>query len=374
VSSTFVVGGAEAVLINLITRLPKDRFDTALYFLKDAGPLGRELLQTGCDGVDRLQRHRMDPTVLFRLSRRLNSFSPDVLFALDHHNAMLWGGLSSLLSGVPRRVVASHSTGRMNGRKNFKGSDRFFLASVDAVVALSELHAQYLERHEGIDPAKIRIIENGIDVARYAETPAATALDALRKEVGVGTQDHVVMMVAALRPEKAHEALLMAARSIVASREGVKFLIVGDGARRAELERMRDDLDLGAYVTFLGVRSDVPALLAIADTVVLPSHPAVETLPMAVLEAMAAGVPVVASAVGSVPDLIEDKRNGLLIRPADANGLREAICYIIDNKEESVSLAEEARATVQEKYTIERMVSSYAALFERLTNNVVQSR
>jgi glycosyltransferase involved in cell wall biosynthesis len=287
---------------------------------------------------------------------------------------MLWGGLSSLLSGVPRRVVASHSTGRMNGGKNFKGTDRFFLASADAVVALSELHAEYLERQEGIDPGKIRIIENGIDVERYATPPAQGTSAALRDDIGVGRDDHVVMMVAALRPEKAHEALLSAARSIVASRQGVKFLIVGDGDRRAELERMRNDLELGEHVLFLGVRSDIPQLLAIADTVVLPSHPAVETLPMAVLEAMAAGVPVVASAVGSIPDLIEHKRNGLLIQPADANGLRGAICYIIDNKEESRSLAEAARATVREKYTIEQMVSSYAALFERLANSPVQSQ
>lgn len=362
-ASTMVVGGAENVLIDVITRLPSEGFETALYFLKEAGPLGRELLQMGYSGVERLQRHRMDPLVLLRLARRLRLFSPHILFALDHHNVLLWGGVSSLIAGVPHRVVASHSTGRMNGAKNFRGSDRLFLSACDRVVALSPSHAAYLTATEGLDPAKIEIIENGIDTERFS---GAGDREAVRAQLGVSAADRVVMMVAALRPEKAHEALLEAARGIVRERGNVKFVIVGDGERRGALEAMRNDLGLGGYVNFLGVRQDIPELLQAADVVVLPSHAAVETLPLALLEAMASGVPVIASAVGSVPDLIEHGRNGLLIRPADALGLRDAICHIIDNKEESDAIAARGRATVLSRYTSERMALGYASLFERL--------
>lgn len=362
------VGGAENVLVDLVTRLSTERFETSLYFFRDAGPLGHDLLQRGYSGVEGLQRHRMDPTVLFRLARRLSAFAPHVLLALDHHNVMFWAGLSSLLAGVPRRVVASHSTGRMNGRRNFKGSDRLFIAGADTVVALSPSHARYLEQQETIDPARIEIIENGIDATRF-DSPDPAAAARLHADLGIEEDDRVVVMVAALRPEKAHEALLEAAQSLTSTRGHMKFLVVGDGERRAELKRLRDAMKLERDVLFLGVRKDIPQLLALADVAVLPSHDAVETLPLAVLEAMAAGVPVVASAVGSVPDVIEHGRNGLLIRPADAIGLRDAICYIIDNKEESLALARRARNTVLERYTVDRMVSRYAALFERLAES-----
>jgi glycosyltransferase involved in cell wall biosynthesis len=135
---------------------------------------------------------------------------------------------------------------------------------------------------------------------------------------------------------------------------------------RESLDSKREALGLAERVRFLGRRSDIPELLHLSDVLVLPSHPAVETLPMAVLEAMAAGVPVVASAVGSVPDIIENGKNGRLIAPADANGLVSAICHIFDNGQETQQIIRRARETVENRYTAERMASKYGELFERL--------
>ena len=167
----------------------------------------------------------------------------------------------------------------------------------DRVVALSRSHARYLAETEGVGWGRMAVIENGIDVEHYARADAGD-VERLRLELGLGPRDRVVLMVAALRPEKAHEVFLEAARLLVDSRQDVKFLVVGDGPRRAELEALRRRLELEAYVQFLGVRDDVARLLHAAHVLVLPSHPAVETLPLSVLEAMAAGVPVVATRVG----------------------------------------------------------------------------
>ena len=367
IASTLDVGGAENVLFDLVTRLPADRYEAEFLFLKTAGTVGERLVLRGIPHVDSIQRGRADPLLLARLASHLKSFSPQILFSIDHHNAMFWGRLASLMSHVPRRVVASHSTGRMESRRSYTRLDRLLMRYTDAVVALSSHHAAYLGQVEGIDARKIVIIENGIDTGRF-ENVDPSAVEKLRHELGIEAGDRVVMMVASLRPEKAHEALLEAAKAIVVGRPGdaVKFLVVGEGPQRGAIETLRSSLGLEHRVNLLGERNDIPELLGLANVLVLPSHAAVETLPLAVLEAMAGGVPVVASAVGSVPEIIEDGRTGRLIAPADAVGLSEAICHIFDKHEETQQIISKARETVRARYTVGRMVSRYEELFERL--------
>lgn len=374
VSSTLAVGGAENVLFNLITRLPSERYQSELLFLKEPGTVGMRLIREGVPHAAGLQRRRSDPAVLFRLVRQLKSSPPDILFSLDHHNAMFWGRLASLAVRVPRRVVASHSTGRMESRRSFSRLDRLLMRHTDAVVALSGAHAEYLRRVEAIDPRKIVVIENGIDVGRYGAADSGT-VEKLRLGLGLGPDERVVTMVAALRPEKAHNALLKTAKDLTARRPDLRarFLVVGDGPERDRIEALRSELGLQNHVSLLGERDDVPEILQLSDVAVLPSHGAVETLPLAVLEAMAAGVPVVASAVGSVPEIIQDGRTGRLIAPADAVGLSEAICRIFDEHEETQRIIRHARETVRERYTVEKMLSRYEELFDRLTAPVTEA-
>jgi glycosyltransferase involved in cell wall biosynthesis len=361
------VGGSERVLSHVITRLPRDRYRVNLYFLKEAGRVGRELFDAGVGGAERLQRHRFDPVAALRLSRHLRRDPPDLLFVLDHHNAMLWGRVAALLAPVPRVVLASHATGLFGKRRNFRVTDRWLMEFTDRVVALSRAHARYLVETEGVAPGCVTIIENGIPLDEYAgdgglgETRAA-----LERELALVPQDRVVIMVAALRPEKAHEVFLEAARLLVVSHRDLKFLIVGDGPRRAELESLCTRLDLDPYVRFLGVRSDVARLLHVARVLALPSHPAVETLPLSVLEAMAAGVPVVATRVGSLPEVIESGRTGLLIDPGDPRALASAIESLVDDPVRSREMAAAAREVVVSRFSVDRMVDGYAALFQSL--------
>lgn len=365
VASTFTVGGSERVLSHLITRLPVARYRIRLYFLRESGKLGRALFTQGIGGAERLQHHRYDPATAIRLSRHFKRDRPDVLFILDHHNAMMWGRIAGLLEKVPKTVVASHATGLFGGKHNFRLTDRWLMEFTDRVVALSRAHARYLTETEGVAPGKIVVIENGIPVAEYGDIDAESVAS-LRRELGLLPEHRVVMMVAALRPEKAHEVLLEAARVLVASRDDLVFLVVGGGQRREELESMRSSMGLERAVRFLGVRRDVARLLQLADVLALPSHPAVETLPLSVLEAMAAGVPVVATRVGSVPELIEDGHTGLLIDPGDPPGLAGAIATCIDESERSRVMADRAREVVAARYSVETMVEGYDRLFESL--------
>ncbi len=365
VASTFNVGGSERVLSHLITRLPEKRFRVRLCFLKDAGSVGRELFQCGIRGMENFQRLRFDPMAALRLARHFRHTEPDILFILDHHNAMLWGRVAGLLANVGRQVVASHATGLFGGSKNFRISDRWLMEVTDRVVALSRAHEHYLVQTEGIEPSRITIIENGIPVHEF-ESVGDGSGDTVRRQLGITSQQQVVTIVAALRPEKAHELFLEAARLLVVSGRSLKFLIVGDGPRRKQLEDVCASMGLENDVLFLGSRRDVNRLLQVSDVVTLPSHPAVETLPLSVMEAMAAGVPVVATRVGSLPEMIQHGLSGLLIQPGHPEQLAEAVALLLDNPEKARGMAVEAKKTVHRRYSVDNMVDQYISLFESL--------
>ena len=366
--STLPTGGAERVTFNVLTGLDPQRFESEVYFLKEPGTVGTKLLAQGVRGFPRLWRHRYDPLVVLRLSRRLRVFSPHIFLILHcHRNAMFWGGLCSFFADTGSRVIAVHHTGTMASHKNFENVDRWFLSSTRAIIALSKSHAEYLERVDGIEPRKITIIENGIVPELYNRT-SPERVTALRQELGIAADHKVVMMVAGLRAEKAHESVIGAAKALTGDRPYLRFLIVGDGPRRRELEAMTERLGVRAHVIFLGERSDIPDLLHVANVLVLPSHNAVETLPLAIMEAMAAGVPVIASRVGSVPDMIVDGINGKLISPANAEELAAAITELIEKPELARAIADAGRRTVHERYTLEKMILNYTRLFERLAD------
>lgn len=363
VASTFVVGGAERVTAEVVARLPRESFESNLYFIRDAGPVGRELMNRGIPGIQCIARHgqaRILPRLLTYFRRR----PPDVVFCLDHHNAMWWGRWAGILSGAKAMVVASHATGLVGKRRAFGVGDRMLMEFTDRVVALSETHARHLAAHEGVAQSQIAVIENGIDLTRYSRNSEYGTSAAIRTELGIDNETSVVMMVAALRPEKAHEALLDAAAAL--RRHRVLFLVVGDGARRAELEDRAQEMGIADSVRFMGARADVARLLQVADVAVLPSHDVVETLPLALLEAMASGVPVVASRVGSVPDLIQDRESGLLIGPADAVALAQGIEYILDDAARAEHMAARAEKTVRQRYSADHMVAKYADMFATL--------
>ncbi len=368
IASTFVVGGSERVFEEIISGLPADRYTCRLYTLKSPGAIGESLFARGHEGAHNLQKCRFDPLVLPRIVRHFKKYSPDILICLDHHNAVFWGMTASLFAGVPARIIASHTTGRFGGKSNFKPADRLLLPHVDEIIALSGSHARYLADRERIDPARITIIPNGIDIERFG-LPDPDRIGAVRSELKEILGRRNVLMAAALRPEKAHEAFLDAAAAVRSDYGDVKFIAVGGGPRRKYLEDLRDRRGLRDNVVFLGARNDIPELMSICDMLVLPSHDAVETLPLVLLEAMAAGIPVIASAVGSVPEIITHGRNGLLIPPADGKALADAILKIIPDLQSEKPIGDmirHARELVESRYTSKHMLEGYMDLFEKL--------
>jgi len=369
VASTFRVGGAEIVTANVLRRLSRERFETRLYFLHQAGQIGRELLTSGFGGVQQLCKVRRDPLAIARLATHLHRFSPDVVFCLDHADAMWFGRTAALFTPAGGVVIASHSTGLVgrNGRvrPSFGTRDRVLMEFTSRVVAVSRSHARYLREVAGLPRERIAVIENGIELDEWPEVTPERRRDA-RAALAIAPGDEVVAMVAAMRPEKAHEDLLRAVVLLKESGRRVRVLLAGDGERRGALERHAESLGVSDQVVFLGIRRDVARLLHACDVVVLPSRAVVETLPLSILEAMASGAPVVATRVGSVPDLVQDGITGLLIAPESPVELADAIAYTLEEPGRARERSRRARAVVAERHDIRRTVAGYEALFEQV--------
>jgi len=369
VASTFGVGGAEIVTGNVLRRLPKDRYDVRLFFLHDAGVIGRDLFAEGFAGADHLCRFRRDPGGALRLARWFMSFRPGLVWSLDHMDAMWLGRGAALVAGTPASVIASHSTGLVgaNGRArpSFGSRERVLVEFVTRVIAVSRTHARYLARVTGLPAGRIAVIENGIDLAAWPAV-SETARRQARNDLGIGAGERVVLMLAGLRPEKAHEVLLEAIASLAAKGTHLRVLLAGDGPRRDALGQYAQQLGIAERVEFLGVRRDVARLLHASDMVVLPSRDVVETLPLSVLEAMASGIPVIASRAGSVPEVVIDGKTGLLVMPGSADELAGAIAAILDHPEAAAARAELARARVETYYSVDRTTAGYQQLFDQV--------
>jgi len=293
--------------------------------LRDPGPLGAQL-GPEADPAFGLAPGRVTPAGLPRLARRLGDC--EGLYVLDHQNAVVLAALAAGRARVPRRVVAIHTTGLWGGKPSLGRLFRRALPAYDAVLALSESHRTYLRDREKVPEEKIRIVPNGIDLARFR---ALRSRAEAREALGLDPADEIVGSVAMLRPEKNHALLLDAASALVPRRPRLKVVLVGDGPEREALERRAGDGNLAGRVRFLGRRKDIPEILSSFDLFALVSHPAVETQPVAVLEALAAGLPVLATRVGDLPAMLEEGRCGRLIEPGDRGACERELESLLED-------------------------------------------
>jgi glycosyltransferase involved in cell wall biosynthesis len=185
----------------------------------------------------------------------------------------------------------------------------------------------------------------------------------LRGELGVPPEAGLVLAVGRLNAEKGQSLLLQAAPAVLSRCPGTVFALAGDGPLRGALEQQAAQLGIAGQVRFLGVRQDVPALLAAADLFVLPSRS--EGMPNALLEAMAAGLPVVSFEVGGVGEVLVHGVTGLLVPPEDADGLARAMLALLENEQERRRLGAAARERIRANHNMENMCLQYRLLFER---------
>ena len=273
------------------------------------------------------------------------------------HSHMFWSSLFASpvgwLNRVPLIVETAH--GREAWRKGWKASffiDRCIGRSVDQYIAVSTANARYLIQEKKYSARKVSVVHPGCDFRKFAtgmpEPPG------LRRSLGFGESDPVMVIVARLEPQKGHRILLEALSAVLKDFPNVRLVVVGEGSQRSDLESLARAMDLTRAIRFIGYSPDVREWLALATLTVLPSFH--EGLPVTPIEALASGKPVVATAVDGTTDVVIDGKTGLTVPPGDPRALADGICRLLQNPDLARCLADEGRRWVLKNFSVEHMI------------------
>ena len=292
----------------------------------------------------------------FRLARAMRREGCRLAHFHDAH-AVSVGGMACDRAQVPIRVISRRVDFPL--KKNFL-SRRKYTRNVDAIIAISEGVKDVLIKG-GIAPDVIEIVPSGIDFSPFEKLGGR---DFLRKEFGFADDDFLVGIVAALEDHKGHRYLLEAAQILKERAPKVKIVIVGKGSLELDLDQQARALGVTDLVFFLGFRDDVPRILASLDLFVLSSH--LEGLGTSIMDAMASRLPVVATQVGGIPEVVIHEETGLLVSPRNPAALAEAILKIYQDRDLARRLGERGYEVVHEKFSAEAMARRIIAVYEKL--------
>lgn len=292
--------------------------------------------------------------LFLKLKQHLGRGKADILHIHNPFFHFLYGALAALAAGWTRVVLTMHATVWLQGRKKWKlvfWSGAMLSHSIVSVCAEVE---QILRSRFILPSGKFCVIENGIDLARFLAVPARVP----HPEIVLGT-------IGRMASEKNHRVLIRAFAQLLPRYPNLCLRLLGGGHLEPELQALASSLDLNHAVEFCGFSNDTPGFLADLDIFVLPSQS--EAMPLTLLEAIAAGRPVVATAVGNVPRIVQVTDSGWLCTPGDVDSLASALESAILS-ECRIEIGEQARAKVSQFFSAERMSADYELLYRRLVN------
>jgi L-malate glycosyltransferase len=356
-----MLGGTEIQAVELAGRLDPARYQVTIGCLRAEGPLLDKVEEKHLRVVHiDLGRGIDSPSgalAVLRLARLLRRERFEILHAHD-----LWSNLvgmsAAILARVPVRITSqrdlSHDPWYGTYRRRIL---RFLQARSSVVLTNAGAIRDGLIGKEGISPEKVQVIYNGVDVARLRRT------EANRKSFFPTSEGKtlVVLVGNMISDVKGHSTLISAAGEIVRSFPQVQFVLIGDGPRRPVFERAVGASGLASDFLFLGRRRDIAEILACCSVAVLPSL--AEGLPNAVLEYMASGLPIVASALGGNLEVLEDGVNGLLVPPQDPSALARALLKLLADADFAKKLGRVAREDVARRFSFERLVAATEKLY-----------
>jgi glycosyltransferase involved in cell wall biosynthesis len=358
--TSFEIGGTERQAVELLKRLDQERYDVRLAALRNEGPFYEEIAARFPDVPEFPLTSFYNANAvkqLARLRRQMISQKIDILHAHDFYSGII-GAAAARMAGV--KVIAAQRHLKLSDRRVHAWGTRMIHSMAHRILVNSEAIRDLIIEQGSAPPSKIAVIRNGVLESRASRSDSRNLLCG---ELGLDPNVRLIGMVARLQPVKGHRFFIEAATTVLRERTDVHFLLVGDGPLRAEIENQAGDLGIADRIHLLGDRTDVTDLVSAFDLLVLASlH---EGLPNSVMEAMAAGVPVVATAVGGTKELIVDGETGYLVPPADTGALADRIMFALRDKGCS-EIISTARRRILSSFGIDRMVDSVEQLYDEL--------
>jgi glycosyltransferase involved in cell wall biosynthesis len=352
-----MVGGAEEMALNLVRHLP-DRFEPHVCCIHSAGPIGEEIRRAGVPfTVLGLEPGIRRPWDVLGIRAHLRTAAPQIVhtFLLT---ASLYGRPAAMLAGVPV-IVGTEVNVYERKRRHHIAAERWLMRGTDHVVASAESVRDFYIEQVGADPGKVSVIYNAVD---WTALETQTTRQAQRTSLQIPLDVPLACIIARLTEQKGHRVLFDAvARAPLGS---LHLLVVGDGELRDDLEQRAAALGIASRVHFVGARRDLGALLLASDLFVMPSL--WEGLPLAMVLALGAGMPVVATRVAGIPEVVRDAETGLLVRAGDVDALAEALARLLHDEALRGRLGRAAQAFVRPRFGTEGYVSAMTGLYDRL--------
>ncbi len=362
---TMAYGGVETAVLNWLKTMDRSRFEVHLFCFANPGATETPFVEAATAGgftVERVPWSRSKP--VFRAARvmagHVRTRGIDILHCHNTY-AQLVAVVTGRLTRV-KTITTIYVWGEFGWKRRvLQWADRLSLSLLDQVSAhCAQTFAETVRR--GIPAQRLRLLTCGFTDERVELSIEERGRE--RREFGIGPEDVVLLNVARLWPEKAHDNLLRGFRMILDRRPNTRLWIAGVGPEAAQIRALCEELRLSDNTVFLGFRKDLPRLLALADIQVHPSD--MEGVPLAVCSGMAAGLPIVATAVGGLVEILRHEESAILIAPRHPEQLAEAVVRLIDQPELGRTLGNQARRFLREEYSLKAATERVEAVYEEV--------
>lgn len=356
-STSMGMGGADQQILMLAQAMRARGHEIRIIALAPLGPMGREAQQAGIPTESlELRRNLGIVPRLFRLRRRILDWRPDVVHSHMVHANLIARALRPV-TPMPALVSTIHSSN--DGGRLRMAAYRLTNSLVDRCTIISQLAAKRYVAIGAVPAARLEVVPNTVDTQRFRRLPHART--AIRRELGLG-EEFVWLAVGRFEEAKDYPTMIAAFARLAPERRDTCLLLVGTGSLQPEVERLVRDAGLADRVRFLGVRRDVPELMSAADGYVLSS--AWEGMPVVLLEAAATELPVVATRVGGIPEVVEDGVSGVLVPPGDPAALAGAVHRVEGlSPEARAAMGRHGRARVEREYGVVGVMDRWERIY-----------
>jgi len=353
-----VVGGLERVVVELCRQVNRDRYKLSVCCLGTRGPLADLVEQAGSSVTVCTDQSRRGKYLRgFELARIFADERVDLVHA-HHTPAFVDSAVGASLRRLP--LIATDHCKAYPTSLRWRLLERAASTVAASVVVVSEQSGRDLVQHQGVAAAKVKTIYNGVDVVRSG--PESTA--DIRRGLGFAVDDTVVVTAARLEPQKGLDLLLRVAPTVVGAAPTIKFLIVGGGSELNALRAQARSLNVEHHVVFTDYRLDAIDLMSASNCYVQTSH--WEGLPMTLLEAMALRLPVVATAVGGVPEVVAHGVTGYLVHDREPRMLAEYLLDVVRDPVRAAQMGDAGYASYRARFSAKAMTEQYEGLYEQV--------